>query len=454
MNDSDSDSRMERYLKDLLLDQCLTTILNVSELSKFETGEITKERDYHEHLKKLSGIFEILRLVERPVISLNEIITIFLGLLHPIYQISEKFCVRIYYDDVEFKTENFEETDYKLVETIKLLEKTIKIEIYSLNECDFSIEDRNLLRIIGNSFKGLLENIIKGKIIEDARKSYLKDLEEDISIKTEKLQKEVFSLRTAYQDLKETQQKLVESERMASLGKLASGIAHEINNPIMGIINYAHILKEDLKKYENINIQTKPYSFLDSIIAEGENVSKIIQNLLGLAKSEQENFKSADISEIIDSAITLLMANLNLYQIKLNRDLDTTLPKIRIQPQNIRRVILNLVQNAIDALNEKFGTSGSSAQKLISVSTSRSIEDNVEYIKIRIHDNGQGILPQYLTQIFEPFFSTKYATIEHRVGLGLSISYQIIQEHGGKIAIESNWKEFTSVEIFLPLKNE
>ncbi|MHA1382798.1 MAG: PAS domain S-box protein [Candidatus Helarchaeota archaeon] len=249
---------------------------------------------------------------------------------------------------------------------------------------------------------------------------------------------------------KEEEEQLIQSEKLASIGMLAAGVAHEINNPIMGIINYAQILIEELKKLD-IDINSRPFSFLRGILKEGKRISNIISDLLTYSRKSPGNFIYKDIIELVNSSISLLMPKFKTDHIDIETEFEETLPKIPVKPQNIEQVIINVLQNSIDALNKKFGDFG---PKKIIIKIDKKERKNEKYIRIFIKDNGGGIKKEHLKKVFDPFFTTKIYSKEHGTGLGLSISKNIIKDHGGEIEISSKPGKFTIVEILLPIEKK
>ena len=299
----------------------------------------------------------------------------------------------------------------------------------------------------------LASDISERRAIEEARLIYLKDLEEEVNLKSEKLEKEENRLQNTLNELNLTQQLLIESEKLASVGLLAAGIAHEINNPLMGIINYADILDEELEKNETINLKTEPFSFLKEIIQEGDRISNIVNGLLSFSRQDSGSVSYSDTRELINSVLTLFIPKFRQFQINVTLDFEKNLPRIPIRVQNIQQVLINVLQNSIDALYEKYKSEKDSKSKNIEISVQKIELKSIEYVKIRITDNGIGIEAQDIPKVFDPFFTTKQFSKEHGVGLGLSISYGIIKAHKGIIDITSKKNEFTIVEILLPLNH-
>jgi PAS domain S-box-containing protein len=284
------------------------------------------------------------------------------------------------------------------------------------------------------------------------QKNYLKQLENEVARKTTELQNEKNELQKALSDLQRAQERLIQSEKLASIGLLASGIAHEINNPLMGMINYAQIIRDELQEQRTVDINKKPFIFIDYLIKEGERISEIVKDLLTFAREDKGQYEYTDLKEVIQSAFVLLAPKMRTYQIDYELDVTKNLPKIPMRKRNIQQVLLNVIQNSIDALNEKFGETNEEGEKRIRIEASTIHENNKDYIEISIRDNGRGIPEQNLKNVFDPFFTTKDKSKEHGTGLGLSISYGIIQEHKGQISLDSKLGDYTRVRILLPTK--
>ncbi|NHI92234.1 MAG: PAS domain S-box protein [Candidatus Lokiarchaeota archaeon] len=300
----------------------------------------------------------------------------------------------------------------------------------------------------------LATDISERRALEEARLEYLKDLEQEISSKSKELRTESKKLQDTLNELNITQELLMETEKLASVGLLAAGIAHEINNPLMGIINYADIVYEELEKTNSINLEIEPYSFIKEIMQQGNRISEIVNGLLSFSRQDQGVFIISDISEVIKSALLLVLPKIRRFQIDLSLDADNNIPKIPMRVQNIQQVIINVLQNSLDALNEKYGLKSKPNTKKISINIKKVFIKETEFVNVMITDNGIGIKKKNLPKVFDPFFTTKKFSKEHGVGLGLSISYGIIKAHKGEIDLKSKWGESTTVVILLPVKNE
>jgi PAS domain S-box-containing protein len=225
---------------------------------------------------------------------------------------------------------------------------------------------------------------------------------------------------------------------LASIGELAAGVAHEINNPINGIINFAQIIIDEIEKG-----QVPQKDIPAMIIKEGDRVAAIVRSLLSFARESENVMSPVDVWEILDDVLTLTQAQLNKDGIQLTCDLPKDLPKILANFQQIQQVFLNIINNSRYALNKKF--KGSAPQKNLYILGQEKMIDNQLMLQMIFHDRGMGIPAHIIDKVLNPFFSTKPAG--SGTGLGLAISHGIISNHGGKINIESLEGEYTKVTI-------
>ena len=260
-------------------------------------------------------------------------------------------------------------------------------------------------------------------------------------------------------ELKTTQSQLIQSEKMASLGELTAGIAHEIQNPLNFVNNFSEVNKELLTEMDE-GIEKGDFSEVKSIVKNiisneekirhhGKRADAIVRGMLQHSRSSSGVKELTDINALCDEYLRLsyhgLRAKDNTFNTTLNTDYDKTIGTLNIIPQDIGRVILNLINNAFYAVKEKKAQLGDGYVPTISVSTKRSGSN----VLISIKDNGNGI-PQYiLDKIFQPFFTTK--PTGQGTGLGLSLSYDIMKTHGGEIKVETKQSEGASFIIQLPL---
>jgi len=251
-----------------------------------------------------------------------------------------------------------------------------------------------------------------------------------------------------------TERKLAEEEKLAfeaqlrqnqkleSIGTLASGVAHEINNPLMGIINYAQLIKDRIS-------DDSLKEFSEGIIEEGDRIAKIVSNLLSFARQDKESHSPSHIKDIIDASLSLIGAVLRKDQITLIYDIPEELPNVRCRSQQIEQVIINILTNARDALNERYP--GYDDDKIVKISVKYFKKDEEKYIRTTIEDHGIGMRQDVIDYIFDPFFTTK--PMEKGTGLGLSVSYGIIKEHNGKFSVESKLGKYTRFQVDLPINN-
>jgi two-component system NtrC family sensor kinase len=269
-------------------------------------------------------------------------------------------------------------------------------------------------------------------------------------------------LNTAYKELSEThhklvatQEQLVHAQKMASLGQLTAGIAHEIQNPLNFVNNFSELsielideLKDPGANQQEILADLK--TNLEKINTHGKRADKIVKGMLIHSRNGQEEKQPADLNKMIDELIDLSYhgnrSRDNSFTAEIIRNFDQQLPPVMIVTQDISRVLINLFNNAFYAVGQRAQKEGSSFQATVGVSTRR--ENNRAIVKIR--DNGTGIPPEIVKQIFDPFFTTKPAG--EGTGLGLSLSYDIIVKgHDGNLTVTSEPGVFTEFVIELPL---
>lgn len=260
-------------------------------------------------------------------------------------------------------------------------------------------------------------------------------------------------------ELKATQAQLIQSEKMASLGELTAGIAHEIQNPLNFVNNFsevnAELISEMKLELEKGNIDEVKAIITDlqenekKINHHGMRADAIVKGMLQHSRMSTGQKEASDINALCDEYLRLsyhgLRAKDKSFNAELKADFDGSIDKIEIIPQDIGRVLLNLFNNAFYAVNEKKNTAGEKFQPMVSVVT-KNLNDKIE---IKIEDNGKGIPANIADKIFHPFFTTKPAG--EGTGLGLSLSYDIIKAHGGQIKVESEAGKGTVFTVQLPV---
>ena len=225
----------------------------------------------------------------------------------------------------------------------------------------------------------------------------------------------------------ELEAQLRQQQKLEAIGTLASGVAHEINNPIAGIMNYAQLIAD---KVESAS-QTAEYA--KEIVHETERVATIVRNLLQFARQEKQAHSPARIQDIVEQTLSLLRAVLRRDQITLTVDVPEGLPSVKCRSQQIQQVLMNLLTNARDALNAKYP--GYHEAKTLAVRAAPIEREGRPWLRLTVADQGTGIPPEIQDRIFDPFFTTKPR--DKGTGLGLSISHGIVKDHHGALHFET-----------------
>jgi two-component system NtrC family sensor kinase len=278
--------------------------------------------------------------------------------------------------------------------------------------------------------------------------------------------RQTVELRNSLENLKATQSQLIQSEKMASLGELTAGIAHEIQNPLNFVNNFSEVNKELLAEmeaaiengyFEEARALAKDITDnQEKINHHGKRAADIVKGMLQHSRSSSGQKEPTDINALCDEYLRLsyhgLRAKDKSFNAKFEADFDSSLPKINVVPQDIGRVILNLINNAFYAVNDRannqqLATNNQTYEPTVTVST-KKLSDKIE---IRVKDNGPGIPDSIKGKIFQPFFTTK--PTGQGTGLGLSISYDIISKgHEGELKVETQVGAGTKFIINLPIK--
>ncbi|MBL8896918.1 MAG: hypothetical protein JNM84_04795, partial [Planctomycetes bacterium] len=228
--------------------------------------------------------------------------------------------------------------------------------------------------------------------------------------------------------------RLTLAERLAAIGELAAGIAHEVNNPVNAMINCAQlILDGDTDK-----------SLCEDIISEGNRIASIVSNLLNFARDHAEQVRPTRVVEVIDRSLALLGRRFQKQGVEVLVEEVGEVPRALVRTQQLQQVILNLIVNARDALLERTAQ----PDKLITIRIAAVGRPDAEQVEIRVRDNGPGIPEPLRARIFDAFFTTK----KNRggTGLGLSVSREIVEAHGGQLTVESELGAWTEFRIVLP----
>jgi two-component system NtrC family sensor kinase len=331
-----------------------------------------------------------------------------------------------------------------------------------ISEGDFSQEievtSKNEMGQLIGSFNRMIERL---KVDQDSLNKYLESLE------------------TANKQLKQAQEELIRTEKLATIGRFAAGVAHEVGNPLGAILGYTGILKKGRMDSE----ETKDY--LKRIEDEIERINKIVRELLDFARPSKSEIREVEINKVIENTLSLLSYQKDFKNIETRLDLQSDLPLIKGDESQLSQVFINIILNAIDAMPDggklQIQTGGHVIDYFHDDLSQRTypprrksdpVESDYSYlrksdpfptlltkfskgdrlVKVRISDTGSGIKKKDLENIFDPFFTTKAP--DKGTGLGLSISLKIVESLGGEIRVESEEGKGTSFEIYFPAANE
>ncbi len=313
------------------------------------------------------------------------------------------------------------------------------------------LRKENLQRVLDNERLAKEKEIERSELIEKQKIELEKTVEERTA-----------ELKRSLEDLQSTQKQLIQSEKMASLGELTAGIAHEIQNPLNFVNNFSEVSNElisEIQEERHKEQGTRDEQLQDEILNDikqnlekinqhGKRADAIVKGMLQHSRSSTGVKEPTNINTLADEYLRLsyhgLRAKDKDFNSIMKTDFDESIEKINIVPQDIGRVLLNLYNNAFYAVSERFKANGVGYEPTISVSTKKSGNQ----VSITVSDNGNGIPQKAIDKIFQPFFTTK--PTGQGTGLGLSLSYDIIKAHGGEIKVETKEEEGTAFIIQLP----
>lgn len=288
----------------------------------------------------------------------------------------------------------------------------------------------------------------------------LEETIQELELKRKAVEEFNAALHRSLEELKATQQQLIQSEKMASLGELTAGIAHEIQNPLNFVNNFSEVsselideMAEQLKNGNTEDAQAIAAEIkmsLEKINFHGKRADGIVKSMLQHSRTSTGKKEATDINALADEYLRLayhgMRARDKSFNAAMKTDFDESIGLVKIISQDIGRVVLNLITNAFYAVNEKKKQNPNGYEPTVTVSTKKT-GDKVEII---VKDNGTGIPQKALDKIFQPFFTTK--PTGQGTGLGLSLSYDIVtKSHGGEIKVETRDGEYTCFSIILPV---
>ena len=251
--------------------------------------------------------------------------------------------------------------------------------------------------------------------------------------------RDITQRRRAEQERLEIEAQLRQSQKLESIGTMASGIAHEINNPLTGMINYADLIESRVE-------DEKLGEYAEGIMREGKRVAEIVRSLLSFARQDTGTYRGENVTDLIAASLRLFGAALRRDHIRVIQDVPEGLASIWCRGQQIQQVLINLLTNASDALNQRFPASNE--QKVIRIVCCEIDRARGTFVRTTIEDGGAGIPSDLIERIFDPFFTTKPR--DKGTGLGLSVSYGIVREHGGDLTVESKPGGPTRFHVDLP----
>ena len=287
----------------------------------------------------------------------------------------------------------------------------------------------------------------------------LEETIQELELKRKAVEETNAALQQSMEELKAAQAQLIQSEKMASLGELTAGIAHEIQNPLNFVNNFSEVTHELISEMvdevekgnteEANSIARDVQQNMEKILHHGKRAGDIVKGMLQHSRTSSGQKELTDINLLADEYLRLayhgMRARDKSFNVALHTELDEKAGLINIIPQDIGRVILNLITNAFYAVNERKKQQGDGYEPVVEVGTTR-FPDRIE---ISVMDNGTGIPQKTLEKIFQPFFTTK--PTGQGTGLGLSLSYDIVKAHGGELKVETGTDEGARFIIVLPL---
>jgi|GEM_PF-2038442 PAS domain S-box-containing protein len=243
---------------------------------------------------------------------------------------------------------------------------------------------------------------------------------------------------------KQMELKLIRSEKLASVGELAAGVAHEINNPLSGILSNAEFLQEEIPEEEE-----ERHEEIREIIRNSERIRVIVRDLLSFSRQkEDEEFSSVSVPAVIQASLNLTGHQMELDNIKIVREIPDGLPFVRGSANRIEQVFINILSNARYALNKKYPADH--PDKLLEIKASVVLKGGRPHVRTEFKDHGTGIPRHLIDRVMDPFFTTKEQG--KGTGLGMSISSNIVNEHGGTLELESEEGRYTRVIVDLPVE--
>lgn len=317
----------------------------------------------------------------------------------------ESMAVRITFEDDVFESREFDPTKWRIAAPIEVNGRTRGlVEVYCLenSDCDddevFLKEERDLLEAIASVF---------GETVER----------------------------------RELEAQVIHASKLASIGELAAGVSHEINNPINSIMNCADILIKDTDHASRQN------QFARLIQSEAIRITNIVKNLLTFSRQDSEVRRPTAVKDIVEAVLSLSRKKFSKSNVDLRIEIPDDLPQLHCSSEQMQQVVMNLMINALHALDEKYPAADD--DKILCVRAEKITYNGADGVRLTVEDHGTGIAPAHRDRLFDPFFTTKGR--DKGTGLGLSVSDGIVRNHGGVIRVESELGQYTRFHVDLPL---
>jgi len=369
------------------------------------------EQEHRQRMKEMKCLYDIGQAAEESG-SVDKLLSQVVAIVPQAMQFPEETKVRITFHDQVFKSDNFQKSASKITTNLVVGGETMGlVEIYSSRDNPYLKKRNHLAKTLVERIGGAIRQVE----LEQSLQGYYEQLEDEVESRTK--------------DLEQVQEKLIRSERLAAVGELASGVGHELRNPLNVIRNCAYLLNEAVtEKGDEESVNT--LQVLDKQI---DIANKIVTDLLDFTRITPPSPDRVDLKTLINESLSWITVP---EHITINTNLNGHPAKVRTDAEQISRVFTNIISNAIQAVNGKDGE--------LNIDT--STDD--DFVRIKFQDNGCGIPEENMEKIFEPLFTTK----PKGIGLGLAITKRLVEQNGGEIEIASQAGQGTTFTVKLPLE--
>ncbi len=301
-----------------------------------------------------------------------------------------------------------------LVELLKAINTVAKGNF----DYEIPVESQDELGDLAASFNFMTRQLSTAK---ESLMEWAQTLEEKVEEKTEEIHR--------------AQDSLIHSEKLASLGRMAAGVAHELNSPLTGVVTFGHLMRDRFPE------GSQDREDIEVIIEQANRCANIIRGLLGFARASSEEKELANLNDVIQSSLKIVRNKADFLNIRVELELAESLPRVPINAPQIQQVFLNMIVNAADAME---------GRGVLTIRSWDGEEDGRPCVLVEFRDTGPGISPGDMEKLFEPFFTTK--PVGRGTGLGLAVSHGLIKDHGGHIRVSSKPGEGASFVVSLPLE--